>query len=444
MSKEYQLPNSFTAEQGVLGGILYMPGRMSFIADSLTPDDFYYDSHRHRDIFAAMRSLYGANVQIDVVTVLDRLERMGITEIKNSRALVYLQELFDLAMYTGDDLTEHAKIVRNTARKREQYAFLGKAAEIIAKEPDAEKSLEQVQTLLSEMAVGQNESDLEPLASIMIELLESLDTGTREQGKITGLATGLDELDAKLAGLQKQQLYVLGGLAGQGKTSLALNIVYDLAVRQQKYAAVFSLEMSKLDLAGRLLSMDTGIDSQLIRAKLLEDDQWDKVIYSATEALASQHVFIDESGDVTITTMRTKVQRFRAQHGLDLIVVDYLQLMQFEEEDGKYINEVRELSKISRGLKKMAKYFNVPVLAVASLSRAATGHVRPQLSDLRGSGSIEYDSDVVMFIGHDPEQDGRTWVNIAKHRNGPVGEINLRFDASITRFYDDSLLEVAR
>jgi replicative DNA helicase len=434
----HQLPNNFEAEQGVLGAILYEPRNMSLVADKLVPDDFYAARFRHPEIYQAMTSLYAQERELVAAAVLERLKREDITYIDDRPAAHYLDDLWTIALEHGPQVKEHADIVLNTAILRRLYKFLGDAAAALSREENGITALEKMQALLSQVNEGLDTTDLIPLSEVMRLFLNDLDTRQRERGKIVGIPTGFDELDGLLGGLQKQELIVVGGSPGEGKTSLLLNIVYDLLISQQLSIAFFSLEMGYVDLARRLVSMDTQIDSQLLRARFLEDEHWNKVVHSATDALSSNRIFIDDSGDLTLASMHTKLQRHKMRHGLDLIVLDYLQLMQFDGggDAKRYQNEVQELSRISRGLKKLAKSFNVPVLALASLNRAkdARADPRPRLSDLRGSGSIESDADVVMFISR--SRMGSSLINIEKHRNGPLGDVTLRFDASLTRFYN--------
>lgn len=429
-----QLPNNKHAEQGVLAAILYQPRLISQVADKLKPDDFYYDSLRHKDIYQGMLHLYHQEIEIDTATILAELERAKITEIDGLNALSYISSLWNKGQELPS-IVDDSAIVTNCATLRRLYGFIGQAGEVLRDETSAQKALEKVQGLLSSINEEVQSSDLTPLSRVMDAFLADLDTRKIRKGELTGIDTGFDDLNSKLGGLQKGDFYVLGGLPGSGKTSLMLNFLYHILLYFNLYVAVFSIEMTDIDLARRLISMDTRIDSQLLRARWLEDDQIAKVVQSSTDTLYNDHVFIDDSGDLTINAMQTKLDRFKAQHGLDLVIVDYLQLMQSDDERSRE-NEVAQLSKISRGLKKIAKRFNVPVLALASLNRDSSkrANKRHQLSDLRGCGSIEFDSDVVMFIAQSEERAGYSIVNIEKHRNGPVGDVWLRFNPTLTKF----------
>lgn len=436
MSKQDLLPNSFEAEQGVLASLIYEPYLLPRVADKIKPEDFYYQSFRHPDIFEAIRHLYYQEIEIDTATLYEQLKQRGITEVYDRDILRYLSDLWQMALEHGPSLEDDTAILLNLATKRHEYEFLDKAKHVLQEEHDAQKALVLLQALLSSINECLQESDLTPLSRIMDDFLADLDSRNREHGKLTGIPTGLDDLDFLLGGMQRGEMIVLGGQSGEGKTSLALNFLYYLITQLSLYVAMFSLEMPKIDLARRLVSMDSGIDSQLMRTRQLEPGHWDGIIRSATDRLYKDRIFIDDSGDLTPSSMRVKLDRFKARHGLDFIIVDYLQLMQNDDEDKSRETEAQQLSKISRGLKKLAKHYNVPLLALVSLNRASEARAdkRPQLSDIRGSGSIGFDADVVMFIMRSRERAGYSLVNIEKHRNGPIGDVTLKFNPTLTRF----------
>jgi replicative DNA helicase len=263
------------------------------------------------------------------------------------------------------------------------------------------------------------------------------------RGTIVGVPTGFTDLDRITGGLQKSDLIILAARPAIGKTSLALSLAHNAAMKYQQSIAVFSLEMSKEQLVQRFLSMDAGIDQQRLRTGWIEDDEWDRIIYSMGP-LSEANIWIDDTAGISTVEMRSKARRLQARHGIDMIIVDYLQLMQSSVGGKRNENRVQEISEISRNLKGLARELNVPVLALAQLSRAVESRQSkvPQLSDLRESGSIEQDSDIVMFIYRDdvynPDSERKNIADIiiAKHRNGPVGEVSLYFQASQTRFRD--------
>lgn len=438
MSQQTQLPNSFEAEQGVLASLIYAPYLLCEAADTLTGDDFYYHSYRHPEIFAAMRHLYYQEIEIDTATLLEQLKQQGVTEIHEAHALSYLHDLWQIGLEHGPSLQADMAIVRNLATKRKEYAALEKAGQIISAEPDAQKALILIQAAFSSINQQMQETTVSPLMHHVDDFLADLDTHGRHSGAITGVSTGLSDLDYALGGMQYGELIVLGGQASEGKTSLALNILYHLIRREQLYVAMFSLEMPGRDLIRRLVSMDTGINSMLLRSRNLHDHEWDAIVASA-DHLYNDHVFLDDSGDLSVASMRSKLDRLKAKHGLDLVIVDYLQLMQNDEEaSSSRESEAQQLTRISHGLKKLAKHFDVPVLVLVSLNRAAEQRAdkTPHLSDIRGSGSIGFDADVVMFVTRIRERPGYSLVNIEKNRNGPIGDLILRFDPTLTRFYN--------
>ncbi len=437
MDIEAPLPHNILAEQAVLGAVQYNPRSIALVADKLKPDDFHGIAYCHPEIWQAMKWLHDNEQTIDLVALVSRLKALGVDEIKNKPAVAYLGDLWRLAMENATDIETDAHFVRNASLRRQMNRAIEKMAVIIRQEDDAERALEQCEALLYAVGNGIEQDDLTPLSEVMQEFLGDLDARERKQGKLTGIASGLDDLDAMLGGFQPQEMIVLGGLPGAGKTSLLLNILYHTILTSKKRVAFFSLEMSRKDLARRLVSMDTNINSQHMRTRLLSGEQWEAIVASATDEarLAVSHTFIDESGDITPAKMRTKLRRHESKYGkLDLIAIDYLQLMQGDEEpDARRENETQELSRVSRSIKKLAKQFNVPVLVVASLRKVADGH-RPELSDLRGSGTIGYDCDVAMFIMRSKEREGYSIVSVEKDRNGPTGDITLKFDATLTKF----------
>jgi replicative DNA helicase len=338
---------------------------------------------------------------------------------------------------TSANIEHYAEIVRKKAVSRRLIHAAGQIAAKAYEEADADKALELAEQLIYEISVGTAHTDLVSLASVMDEFLLKLDRRHSTMGQVIGLPTGLAEVDEKLGGLQPEDLILLGGQPGEGKTSLLLNIVYNLLCQLHKSIAFFSLEMSKVDLATRLVSMETGIDSQYIRTRYLSDDQWNKIVFASTEVLYSDQVYVDESGDLSLAALRSKCRRHKAKHGLDLVVVDYLQLMQGDMDEKDYHNHVQVINEIARGLKLLARELQVPVIACSALNRAQNQRAdpTPKLSDLREGG--EYHADIVLFIRRSRERPGYSILNIAKHRNGPSDmDVLLKFNASLTKFED--------
>jgi replicative DNA helicase len=281
------------------------------------------------------------------------------------------------------------------------------------------------------------------MEDILADYIARLEQLNQRRGTITGVPTGFTDLDRMTGGLQRSDLIILAARPGVGKTSLALSLAHNAALKFRNTVAVFSLEMSKEQLAQRLLSMDAGIDQSRLRTGWIEEEEWSRIV-EASDKLSESSIWIDDTAGISTMEMRSKARRLQAEHGVDLIIVDYLQLMQGSSGGGRNENRVQEVSEISRSLKGLARELNVPVMALAQLSRSVESRQSkvPQLSDLRESGSIEQDADIVMFIYRDDvynqetEQKNIAKIIVAKHRNGPVGEVSLFFQASQTRFRD--------
>jgi replicative DNA helicase len=344
---------------------------------------------------------------------------------------------------TSGNVVYYAHIVAQKALHRRLIAAAGRIAAIAYEEADhALEEAEQIIFALGQSQQG-NASDLTPLPVVLSHCMTTLDALHERKTAITGVPTGYRHLDAPLGGLQRADLVVLAARPGTGKTSFSLNIARH-ACQSGYRVAFFSLEMSKVQLGMRLLSMETHIDQHRLRLGRVEDDEWEQLV-AALDMLSEGQMWIDDTAALSLASLRSRARRVQAQHGVDLIVVDYLQLMRAGiDGNGKRLqNREQEIAEISRGLKAIAKEVNVPVLALAQLSRAVEARASkvPQLSDLRESGAIENDSDVVLFIYRDdlynPESEARGIADliIAKHRNGPTGTIRLGFDPTQTRFY---------
>lgn len=424
-----QLPSSIKTEYSVLGSLLMDPEAISLVADTLTPEDFYRDAHR--EIYRAILTCYHLQAPADFVTLSNELERRG--KLEDIGGASYLTGLVN-HVPTSANIESYAEIVRKKAVLRRIIHAAGRMAESAYDEAD--NALELAEQLIYEISVGTAHTDLVPLSQIMSNFITKLDRRHTQKGQVVGIPTGFTELDGLLGGLQPQDLILLGGRPGEGKTSLLLNIIYYVLCKLQQSVAFFSLEMSQDDLAGRLVSMETGINSQFLRTRMLDDDQWMEVYSASSGIFDTDKVYVDESGNLSLSSLRSKCRRHKAKHGLDLVVVDYLQLMQGSMDSGAYSNHVQVVAEIARGLKMLARELDVPVLACAALNRALESRQdqTPKLSDLREGG--ESDADVVMFIRRSREREGYSLINIEKHRNGPVGDVTLKFTASLTKFED--------
>ena len=432
-------PQDTQAEQAVLGSLLLDKDAIIKIADTIVPEDFYED--KHAVIYRTILDLYEQRSAIDLLTISSRL-REGDSLDKIGGAS-YLATLVNIVPSSAHVL-HYAQIVRKKGTLRR---LIGQANDIISlsynENMDLESMLDKAEQKLFSVSQQYLKQNFVPLSDILHETFDRIDELHREKGKLRGVATGFTDLDNKLGGLQKSDLIILAARPSMGKTSLALDIVRNVALGQKKAVGVFSLEMSKDQLVDRLLSAEAEVDLWKMRTGKLNDlgpDNDFERIGHALGRLSESKIFIDDSGSVNIMELRTKARRLQAEHNLDLIVVDYLQLMQGRNTE----NRVQEVSEISRSLKILAKELNVPVLALSQLSRAVEqrgGDKKPQLSDLRESGSIEQDADVVMFIYRDEMYTGKESkkphiadILIRKHRNGPTGEVELFFDGEKTSF----------
>jgi replicative DNA helicase len=431
-------PQSIEAEQSVLGALLIDRDAVVEVAELVRPADFY--RQHHGTIFAAIVDLYERREPVDIVTVSEVLERTGALEQIGGSA--YLTSLINLTP-TAVNATHYARIVERKAVLRNLIAAAGRIAGIGYDEgSDLDESIDRAEQELFAVSQKRVASGFSPLKTLLHSAYDRLDYLHQHKGEISGIRTGFADLDAMTTGLQKSDLILLAARPSIGKTSLALNFAEHAAVREGKTVGIFSLEMSKEQLVLRLLSSVANIDSQRLRTGFLEEMDFTRLA-PAMNALAEAPVYIDDTPNISTMELRTKARRLQAESGLDLVIVDYLQLMQSTIQS-RDANRVQEVSDISRGLKGLARELQVPVVALSQLSRQAEMREskEPRLSDLRESGALEQDSDLVMFLWRDKErgaenqdQDGEVVnLRLAKHRNGPTGETKLWFRKRQTRF----------
>jgi replicative DNA helicase len=435
---EKLLPQNIEAERGVLGSIIIDPEAIVQVGDFLTADDFYRDAHR--TIYEVIAQLYEQREAADFITICDELERRN--KLEDVGGASYITSLINQVPTSGN-VEYYGRIVERTAILRRLIHAAGEIAAIAYDEVDADLALEKAEQLIFGIGQRHAHSDFSPLRDLLSDYMNKLDQLHERRGTIVGVPTGFTDLDRLTGGLQKSDLIILAARPAVGKSSLALSLAHNSAIKHQRSIAVFSLEMSKEQLVQRLLSMDAGVDQQRLRTGWIEDDDWERIIYSMG-TLSEANIWIDDTAGISTVEMRSKARRLQAEHGIDLIIVDYLQLMQSSVSGKRNENRVQEISEISRNLKGLARELDMPVLALAQLSRAVDSRQSkvPILSDLRESGSIEQDADIVMFIYRDdvynPESERKNIADIivAKHRNGPVGEVSLYFQANQTRFRD--------
>jgi replicative DNA helicase len=438
MAAEKLLPQNVEAEAGVLGSLLIDPEAVAQIADFLRPEDFYREAHR--EIFKATLDLYEAGSPADLITLTDELQRRNLLE--EIGGVSYVSSLAN-QVPTSANVEHYARIVERTAVLRRLIQAAGQIAGVAYSEPDANEALDQAEKLIFNVSQRFARSEFAHIRDTLREYLDQLGHLHEHRGDIVGVATGFSDLDKMTGGLQKSDLIILAARPSIGKTAMALSLAHNAALRYKHGVAVFSLEMSAEQLIARFLSMDAGVDQQKLRTGFIDDDEWERISESVGR-LSETNIYIDDTPGATLMEMRSKARRLMMERGFDLLIIDYLQLMQGSGGGGGHENRVQEISMISRGLKELARELNIPVLALSQLSRAVESRTdkKPQLSDLRESGAIEQDADIVMFIYRDevynPETDRKNIADIivAKHRNGPIGQISLYFQAAQTRYRD--------
>ena len=430
-------PQSLEAEQSVLGAILIDRDAVVEVAEFLRPEDFYRQANGR--IYAAIIDLFERREPIDIVTVAESLERREELEAIGGRA--YLSSLSNETP-TAVHAAQYARIVERKAVLRNLIGAAGRIAGIGYEDPaEIQEAIDRAESELFAVSQKRVEAGFSPLKSLLHDAYDRLDYLHAHRGEISGVRTGFADLDALTTGLQPSDLIVLAARPSVGKTSFALNIAEHAAVKERKTVGVFSLEMSKEQLALRLLSSETGINPRPLQTGFVDETDWSKIA-TVMNDMASAPLWIDDSPALSVMELRTKARCLEAeQHGLDLIIVDYLQLMQAATVS-RDANRVQEVSEISRGMKQLARELKVPVLALSQLSRGVEqrGTAEPRLSDLRESGSIEQDADVVIFLYREADQNPEAEVElikvkVAKHRNGPIGEIPVQFRKANTRFY---------
>ena len=433
-------PQNIEAEQSVLGAILLDNNALYTAFELITQEDFYKDSNRK--IFIAMTELLEKNEPIDIITLTDHLRKKD-----NLDAVGGTQYLTSLASMipTSANVRFHSKIVREKSMVRGLLRSVTDIARnVYETEQDAEELIDYAEKTifdLSERRISPSFSLLKDVIKDSFQMIEQL---YDKKETVTGVPTGFKELDELTTGLQKSDLIIIGGRPSMGKTAFSLNIAQHVGVNMNEPVAIFSLEMSKEQLAFRMLCSEAMVDSNNIRKGFIRKDDWHKLT-SAAGKLAQSPIFIDDSSAISVLEMRAKARRLKVEHGLSLIIVDYLQLMRGR---GKTERREQEISEISRSLKGLAKELRVPVIALSQLNRGVetrTGNKKPTLADLRESGAIEQDADVIIFLYRDEvynkdsnDNKGKAEIIISKQRNGPTGSIPLSFISHCTRFVDYS------
>lgn len=443
MIEERVPPQNIEAEQAVLGAMLIDKEAIAKATKVLSADDFYREAHRV--IFSAMLELYNKNEAVDMVTVTEILKRDN--KLEDIGGIAYITSLANVVL-TAANVKYHAEIVaeksvlRQLVRVSTEIAAMGYEAN-----EDVGTLLDTAESRILEISNRKKKNDFTAINDILMDSVQSIESLLQNKGGLTGLPAGFADLDKLTSGLHPSDFIILAARPSMGKTALALNIVQNVALRAHKViggeprsVAFFSLEMSKEQLVNRMLCAEAGIDSQRLRVGEMHDEDWTH-LWDACDTMSRAKIYIDDTAGITAMDMRSRARRLKAEHGLDLIVVDYLQLMQGSGKRNNSGDRQQEVSEISRSLKALARELDVPVLALSQLSRSVESRQvkRPMLSDLRESGSLEQDADIVAFLYredyYNPETENKhTELIIAKHRNGPVDTVNLFFQKQFTKF----------
>lgn len=427
-------PQSVEAEEAILGAILANPAVLNRIVEFIKPESFYKPAHKI--IYDAIINLFIRNDAIDIVTVSEYLRENEKLEIVGGRAYVN-----DLALnsITSANIEFYAKIVQEKEIKR---ALINAGSEIVTMAYDnhsTEATLDTAEKLIFNIATQKNTSDLTAVKDLVLTTYEQIEYRYNHRDELSGIDTGFYDLNQMTSGLQKSDLIILAARPSMGKTAFALNLAQNVALRGDKAVAIFSLEMPKSQLVKRMLCSEAEVDTQRLNSGHMQPKDWEKLT-QAMDSFSDAPIYIDDTGSVSVLDIRAKCRRLAMEEkNLGLIVIDYLQLM----EGGSSDDRNQQISAISRGLKTLARELEVPIIALSQLSRAVESRSdkRPMLSDLRDSGAIEQDADIVMFIYRDEyynkeetENRGKAELVVAKHRNGPVGNVELLFQSSITKF----------
>lgn len=430
------LPHSLEAEQSVVGAMLMDKDAIMTAAEIVSREDFYQTAYGI--LFEAMVELFNEGKPVDLITLQERLKEKDVPPEITS--LEFARDLLT-AVPTSANVKYYAEIVMEKSMLRkliklneeiENMCYLGRDS--------LEAVLETTEKRVFELVQKRNTGDYVPIKQVVLNALDKIEKSSKTKGTVTGIPTGFIDLDYKTSGLQPSDLILVAARPSMGKTAFVLNIAQHVAFRSNKTVAIFSLEMSKEQLVNRLFSLESQVDAQLLRTGNLKDSDWEKLIEGAG-VIGKSKMTIDDTPGISISELRSKCRKFKLEQGLDLIIIDYLQLMTGRV-GGRAESRQQEISDISRSLKGLARELNVPVIALSQLSRAVEQRPdhRPMMSDLRESGAIEQDADVVMFIyrddyyNKDTDMKNIAEIIIAKQRNGPIGTVNLAWLPNYTKF----------
>lgn len=431
---ERALPHNLEAERTVLGAILIENEAFHNAAEVLRDTDFYRDAHRK--IFSRMSSLSERGDAIDLVTLKEEMSRAG--DLDGAGGVAYLSSLVE-GVPRATNVPYYSRIVKDKSVLRNLISAANRISRSAFDQPEETQSvLDEAEKSIFEIAEGAVRVGFEPVGTIVKTTFKMIDELSENRGAVSGVPTGFVEFDEMTSGLQNSDLIIVAARPAMGKTSFCMNIAQHIGTKTEGTVGVFSLEMAKEQLVMRMLCGESRVDMHKLRSGFLSEKDWAKLVQGVSD-LSQAKVFIDDTPSISVMEMRAKSRRLKLEHGLDLIVIDYLQLM---SGSGRFDNRTQEIGSISRSLKGLAKELNVPIVALSQLSRAPEGRGdhRPQLSDLRESGALEQDADVVVFIFREeqynetPDNRGIAELIIGKQRNGPTGSIKMAFIKEYTRF----------
>lgn len=432
-------PQNVEAEQSVLGAMMIEREAISRVSELIRPEDFYREAHRL--IYTAMLELFNKNDAVDLVTVVEVLRRDE--KLEPAGGISYVSALAN-SVPTAANVMYHARIVEEKALLRQ---LINTATYVAGMGYEANEEvaviMDKAEKMILEVANRKAGQEFASIKNIIFDVFDRVSELYSSKGGITGLPTGFRDLDKLTSGLQPSDLILIAARPSMGKTAFVLNIAQHVAIKEKQAVAFFSLEMSKEQLVQRMLCAEAPIDAQRLRIGELENNDWDKLVRAA-DRLAAAPIFIDDTAGITVMEMRSKARKLKIEHDLKLVIIDYLQLMQGGSSGSRSENRQQEISEISRSLKALARELKVPVVALSQLSRSVESRQvkKPMLSDLRESGSLEQDADIVAFLYredyYEPETENKniTDIIIAKHRNGPVDSVQLFFHKQFTKFSD--------
>ena len=428
------MPNSMEAEQSVIGSMMMDRDAIVAAMEMLIEDDFYHK--QYGILFTAMVELYSSNQPVDLITLQNKLKEKEVP--KEVSSLEFVRDLLN-TVPTSANIKYYAKIVKDMSVKRRLIRTLEELENDCYSGKDSlEAVLDKTESDIFNILKSRTGGDYVPIRTVVMNALETIENASKQEGRVTGIPTGFIDLDYRTTGQHPNALVLIAARPAMGKTAFVLNIAQHIAFRENLCAAIFSLEMSKEELVNRLFALEANVDAQALRTGNLTENDWEKLVEGAS-VVGNSNLIIDDTPGITIGELRSKCRKYKLEHDLKIVIIDYLQLM---SGSGRAESRQQEISEISRSLKALARELEVPVVALSQLSRAVEQRPdhRPMMSDLRESGAIEQDADVVMFIyrddyyNHDSDKKGISEIIIGKQRSGPIGTVELAWLPQYTKF----------